>query len=85
MASGPLLGLLVDRYPLHRSQMALAIVGASATGWTAVLAWPGQAPLWMLVALVVVLGVNQLGSMIGLTTPARSTPAERLWARRPAS
>jgi MFS family permease len=45
MASGPALGVLVGRYPLRRSQMALTIVGASATVWTVVLVWPGPAPL----------------------------------------
>lgn len=78
MVSGPALGVLVGRYPLRRSQMALAIVGASATAWTAVLVWPGTAPLWMLVVLVVVLGVNQPGSMIGFDHARSFNPTERL-------
>jgi MFS family permease len=78
MISGPALGVLVGRYPLRRSQMALVIVAASATVWTAVLAWPGHAPLWLLVLLVVVLGVNQPGSMIGFDHARSFNPAERL-------
>jgi MFS family permease len=78
MASGPALGVLVGRYPLRRSRMALIIVAASATAWTAVLVWPGPAPLWMLVLLVLVLGVNQPGSMIGFDHARSFNPTERL-------
>ncbi len=78
MISGPARGVLVCRSPLRRSQMALVIVAASATVWTAVLAWPRHAPLWLLVLLVVVLGVNQPGSMIGFDHARSFNPAERL-------
>src|SRR5690349_19610105 len=54
MAAGPTLGWLVGRHPWHRSTMVLAIVGSIVVVWTAVLAWPGTAPLWLLVALVLV-------------------------------
>ena len=45
MASGPVLGWLVGDHPWHRSTMVLTIVGALVTVWTAVLVWPGDAPL----------------------------------------
>ena len=50
MAAGPVLGWLVGAHPWHRSTMVLAIVGAIVTVWTLVLAWPGDAPLPLLVA-----------------------------------
>nr|MDT0659302.1 MFS transporter [Micromonospora sp. DSM 115978] len=78
MVSGPALGVLVGRYPLRRSRMALIVVGATATAWTVVLLWPGRAPLWALVALAIVLGVNQPGSMIGFDHARSFNPAERI-------
>lgn len=78
MASGPALGYLIGRFPLRRSRMALAIIGATASTWTVVLAWPGPVPLWMLVVLASVLGVNQPGSMIGFEHARSFNPAERL-------
>jgi MFS family permease len=78
MISGPALGALVGRFPLRRSRMALAIVGATAATWTVVLAWPGQAPLWLLALLSVVMGVNQPGSMIGFDHARTFVPSERL-------
>ena len=45
MAAGPVLGWLVGAHPWHRSTMVLTIVGALVAVWTAVLVWPGDAPL----------------------------------------
>jgi MFS family permease len=78
MCFGPVLGHLVGRYPLRRSRMALLVVGSSAAVWACVLLWPGPAPLWLLVTLVVVLGVNQPGSMIGFDFARSFNPASRL-------
>ena len=76
--SGPLLGLLVARHPWHRSSMVLVIVGAIVLAWTAVLAWPGPAPLWLLVVLTQVIGFGGPASMIGFDLARTSNPAERL-------
>jgi MFS family permease len=62
---GPVLGQLVGRFPYRRSIPTLAIVGATAAMWTIVLAWPGPAPMALLVLLVLVLASNGPGSMIG--------------------
>jgi MFS family permease len=75
---GPVLGHLVGRFPLARSWMALSVVGATAAVWTAVLLWPGPAPLWLLVILVAVLGLNQPGSMIGFDHARSFNPNSRL-------
>ena len=77
MGVGPLLGRLCGRWPLRRSSLVLAILAATATLWTVVLLWPGRAPLWLLVVLVLVLGTNGPGSMIGFDFARTWNPAER--------
>jgi sugar phosphate permease len=78
VAGGPLVGHLCGRWPYHRWVLVAAIAGASAAVWTAVLLWPGRAPLWLLVVLVVVLAVNGPGSMIGFDYARTANPAHRL-------
>ena len=78
MSAGPLLGWLVGRYPWQRSTMVLVIVSAIVVAWTVVLLWPGPAPLWLLVVLVVVVGVGGPAAMIGFDVGRTSNPEERL-------
>ena len=42
--------------------------------WTVVLLWPGPAPLWLLVVLVIVLATNGPGSMIGFDFARTENP-----------
>jgi MFS family permease len=76
--AAPFLGVMVQRHPLRRSWLVLTIVGINITAWTVVLAWPGQAPVWLLVALVVSLGLGGPGSMIGFDFARSFNPANRL-------
>lgn len=78
LGSGPLMGQLVARWPYRRSVFALVIIAATAGGWTAVLLWPGRAPLWLLVTLVAVLAVNGPASMIGFDFARSFNPRARL-------
>src|SRR2546421_9199622 len=78
LVGGPVVGHLCGRLPYRRSVLVLGIAGASAAAWTAVLLWPGRAPLWLLVALVVVLAVNGPGAMIGFDYARTFNPARRL-------
>jgi MFS family permease len=78
MAAGPTLGWLVGAHPWHRSTMVLVIVGSIVTVWTVVLSWPGHAPTWLLVVLVIVVGVGGPASMIGFDVGRTSNPHERL-------
>jgi hypothetical protein len=57
--------------------LVFAILAATAVAWTTVLMWPGRAPLPVLVLLVVVLGTNGPGSMIGFDYARTWNPAER--------
>ncbi|GAB6984944.1 MFS transporter [Nocardioides pyridinolyticus] len=77
MAGGPTLGWLVGRHPWHRSTIVLTIVSSIVAVWTAVLLWPGHAPLWLLVALVIVVGIGGPASMIGFDVGRTSNPQER--------
>ena len=78
MVVGPLLGRLVGTFPLRRSVLVLTIVGSSALTWTVVLLWPGRAPLWLLVLLVVVLASNGPGSIVGLDYARTENPPARI-------
>lgn len=78
MISGPVIGVLTGRHPLRRSWMVLTIAAATAAAWAAVLLQPGRSPLWLLVALVVVLGVGGPGSAIGFDFARTSNPGGRL-------
>ncbi len=78
MVSGPVLGVLIGRHPWHRSTIVLSIVWAIVAAWTVVLLWPGDAPLPLLVLLVLVAGVGGPASMIGFDLGRTSNPVERL-------
>jgi MFS family permease len=78
MLCGPLLGIYVARHPLRRSTMVLAITAATALAWLVVLAFPGEAPLWLLAVLVVVLAIGGPGSMIGFDFARTFNPSSRM-------
>ena len=78
MATGPLVGTLVMRYPFSRSTLVLWIVAAAIAAWTVVLVWPGRAPLWLLVVLVVVTATGGPGSMVGFDLARTFHPSSRL-------
>jgi MFS family permease len=80
MAAGPLIGVLVQRYPLRRSVLVLGVVTANALAWALVIAWPGRAPLPVLVLLVLALGLGGPGSMIGFDLARTFNPPSRLGA-----
>lgn len=78
VASGPVLGWIVGNHPWHRSTVALTTIAAMVASWTAVLAWPGEAPLWLLVVLVVACGCGGPASMIGFDVGRTSNPPDRM-------
>ena len=75
---GPVLGHLATRWPYRRSIPVLGIVACTVAAWTLVLAWPGRAPLSVLVLLVVVLASNGPGSMMGFDYARTENEAERI-------
>ena len=76
--SGPILGILIARFPLRRSNLVLMIVAAIGIVWTAVLLWPGHPPFWLVVLLVVVLGIGGPGSLIGFDFARSFNPLRSL-------
>lgn len=78
MGTGPLLGWRTGVRPWQRSTLVLAIVIAIMAVWTVVLTWPGDAPIWLLVVLVVVTGIGGPASVIGFDLGRTSNPPERL-------
>ena len=78
MVVGPVLGHLAVRWPYRRSVPVLAIVAATVIAWTVVLAWPGRAPLAILVMLVVVLACNGPGSLMAFDYARTENEAERI-------
>jgi hypothetical protein len=78
MGIGPLLGRLCAHWPMRRSVLVFGILAATAGIWTVVLLLPHPAPLWLLVVLVVVLGTNGPGSMIGFDYARTENPVERI-------
>jgi MFS family permease len=78
MCAGPALGWRITVRPWHRSTLVLTIVLSIVAVWTVVLTWRGDAPLWLLVVLVVVTGVGGPASMIGFDLGRTSNPAHRL-------
>jgi MFS family permease len=78
MLVGPVLGRLTAGWPRRRSSLVLAITAVTAGLWTVVLLLPHRAPWWLLVLLVLVLGTNGPGSMVGMDYARTHNPVERL-------
>jgi MFS family permease len=78
MGIGPLLGALAGRWPLRRSVLVLGVVLSSALAWGLVLLWPGRAPVWLLVLLVLVLAGNGPGSIVGFDFARTENPPARM-------
>lgn len=78
IAAGPVLAAITSRHAWHRSDTVIAVIVAIAGMWTIVLAWPGAAPLPVLVALMIVVGVGGPASLIGFDFGRTSNPPARL-------
>jgi len=78
IATGPWLGVLVQRHPFRRSWLVLGIIAANMAGWTLVLAWPGPAPLPVLVVLILSMSLGGPGSVIGFDFARTFNPPNRL-------
>lgn len=78
MVAGPIIGSLTGRLPYRRSQIVLVIVACIVIAWSTVLAWPGRAPLPVLVLLVCALAFGGPGSMVGFDLARSFHPSDRL-------
>ncbi len=78
LAAAPVLGVLVQRHPLRRSWLVIAVLGGQVLAWTAVLAWPGTAPVWLLAVFVCLIATGGPASMIGFDFARTFNPPNRL-------
>ena len=78
MAAAPFIGIVVERHPLRRSWLVLGVIGLSVLAWTVVLAWPGPAPVWVLVLLMLSMALGGPGSLIAFDFARTFNPANRL-------
>lgn len=79
MALGPIMGELSRRIPHLRSRaLVLPTVAVQAVAWLAVIAFPGPAPLWLLIALAVALATGGPASMIAFDHARTHNPSHRL-------
>jgi sugar phosphate permease len=76
LMSGPILAWAVERFPFYRSRIVLGIVGTMALAWAVVLAWPGPAPIPLLIALICLTATGGPASMVGFDLARSFTPAE---------
>jgi len=75
---GPLFGVLAGRWPERRVRLIVVSVLAQATAWIVVLAWPGPAPMAVLVGLVVVIGGGGPASLVAFDLTRAAVPPARL-------
>ncbi len=74
----PLIGLLSRRAPLQRTNLALMLSLLSAVPWLAILLWPGPAPVWLLVILMVGMAGAGPGSGIGFDVARAANPMRQI-------
>ncbi|MGZ8737188.1 MAG: MFS transporter [Nocardioides sp.] len=78
MLGGPVIGGYIAHNPWQRSTVVLSIVVGMMVTWAAVLLWPGDAPVWLLVPMVIATGLGGPGSMVGFDVARTFNPASRL-------
>lgn len=77
MVLGPTYGMLTGRRPGLRLPLVAAVVAVNVAAWTAVLLWPGCAPLWLLVVLAAALGTGGSASLVGFEIARATNPKHR--------
>lgn len=75
---GPLMGVLTRRLFHNRVGLAVSVVGATIVVWVLLLLWPGTAPGWLLVLLMIIVAADFPASNIGFDINRTFIPARRL-------
>lgn len=79
LVSGPIIGALSSRHPTRRSRwLVLPTVVFQAVMWLVVIVWPGPAPVWLLVILMLALATGGPASMIAFDHTRTFNPSHRL-------
>ena len=66
LVGGPLIGWIVARFPLRRSNVVFGVAVVSYGCLLALLLWPGHPPIGVVIAAFLGIGIGGPGSMIGL-------------------
>lgn len=66
LVSAPVIGLLVARHPLRRSDLVLGITWSVYIVWAIVLLWQPSPPMWLVAVLFLGVGVCGPASLVGL-------------------
>lgn len=72
--AAPLIGMLSRRAPLQRSNLAFLITSLSAIPWLGMVLWPGPAPQWLLVLLMIGLAIGGPASSMGFDVTRTAIP-----------
>jgi sugar phosphate permease len=78
VVAGPIVGILVARFPLRRSNVVLTLVTVIFVLFAAVLAWPGRPPIGMVAALFIAIGTGGPGSLVGFDLARTFNPSHAL-------
>lgn len=76
--SGLLMARLVERMPYYRSWIVISVVLAMIVPWTAVLLWPGPAPVWLVIVMAFTTATGGPASMVGFDLARSFTPAHAI-------
>jgi len=76
--AGPVVGILVARFPLRRSNLVLGLVTVIFLLFAAVLAWPGTPPIGLVAALFIAIGTGGPGSLVGFDLARTFNPSHAL-------
>ena len=74
----PLIGLISRRAPLQRTNLALVVSLMCAVPWLVILLWPGPAPIWLLVVLMIGMAASGPGSGIGFDIARAANPLRHI-------
>jgi len=74
LVSGPVIGLLIARHPLRRSDLVLAITWSVFAVWAVVLLWQPVPPIWLVSIFFFGVGVCGPASLIGLDVARSGNP-----------
>lgn len=74
--AGVVLSMLTARFPYYRSVIVLLVVAQMVVAWTAVLLWPGPAPMWLLVIMCLTTAAGGPASMVGFDLARTFLPSE---------
>lgn len=77
---GPVIGYFCARFPQLRQRFVLLLVTSILVAWIVVVLTPGPTPLWMLAALVIVIGVGGPSSMVAFDYSKERFPTNELGA-----